>query len=55
LLGTALLALTACGKKDAPPKADTTAMAPAPPPPQPLTIATRTVIRERCFMTRYLL
>lgn len=39
LLGTALLALTACGKKDAPPKADTTAMAPAPPPPQPLTIA----------------
>lgn len=39
LLGAALLALTACGKKDATPKPDTTAVAPAPPPPQPLTIS----------------
>jgi hypothetical protein len=40
LLGTALLAVVACGKKDAAPKPDTVAVAPAPPPPQPLTIAT---------------
>lgn len=39
LFGVALLTLAACGKKDATPKADTTAMAPAPPPPAPLAIA----------------
>jgi hypothetical protein len=38
LLGAALLAVAACGKKDATPKPDTTVVAP-PPPPQPLAIA----------------
>ncbi len=42
LLAAAVVTFAGCGKKDAAPKADTTAMAPTP-PPAPLSVATVTL------------